>query len=188
MSADDLVATLFERLEETGELDNTIAVFMSDNGMLWGEHGFTGKRHPYSDSIKIPLFLRWPGHIDPGAQDERLVANIDIAPTVMDAVGVDAIASDGFSLLGDVRREHLLVEHWGDEQTSIPDWASIRSLSQQYTEYYEPGGAVLFREYYDLESDPYQLRNRAIDRTSPRMDRLHRRLARDRECVDQTCP
>jgi arylsulfatase A-like enzyme len=84
------------------QLSNTLVFFLSDNGYLWSEHGLGGKRHPYLQSIEIPMFARWTGHIAAGAVDPRLVANIDVAPTVLDAVGLTPTTRmDGHSLLSD---------------------------------------------------------------------------------------
>lgn len=189
MSANDLVDAVFEHLEATDELDNTVALFTSDNGMLWGEHGFTGKRHAYTDSIRVPLLVRWPGHLAAGATDDRLAANIDLAPTLLDAARIEPPPTlDGASLLGPHRRSTILLEQWSDDDTTIPDWASLRSDTFQYIEYYRPGGSVRFREYYDLEHDPYELRNLLQTGGAPPIEALHRKLAQYRKCLGNTCP
>lgn len=162
MSVDEVVSSLFKRLERTGELDNTLAFFLSDNGFLLGEHGITGKRYPYLDSVSIPFYVRWPERIEPGAIDDRLVATIDIAPTVYEATGLEPDhVMDGRSFLDpDQRRERLLLEHWSREERETPDWASFISESDQYVEYYLAEQLVVtFREYYDLLSDPWQNSN-----------------------------
>lgn len=99
-------------LRDTGQLDNTLAFFLSDNGYMWSEHGLSAKRHAYTQSIQIPMFARWTGHLPAGAVDPRLVANVDIAPTVYEAVGVvprDDV--DGRSLLSAYSRDRLLLRH-----------------------------------------------------------------------------
>jgi arylsulfatase A-like enzyme len=162
MSVDDLVADIFKQLEEEGELDNTIAFFLSDNGFLWGEHGIIGKRSPYTDSVSIPFFVRWPDQLEAGAVDERLVATIDIAPTIFEAAGVDpAHVVDGRSLLDpDSQRDQILLEHWNRADRATPDWASLRTDQMQYIEYYLADRFVVtFREYYDLVADPWQTEN-----------------------------
>lgn len=159
MSVDDIVAPLFNKLKESGELDNTLAIFLSDNGFMWGEHGLINKRYPYLDSVSIPFYLRWPGHVEAGAVDDRLVATIDIAPTVFEAAGIEPEhALDGRSLLGrDHRRERLLLEHWTRTDRDTPDWASFVTETSQYVEYYLTDRFVVtFREYYDLVTDPWQ--------------------------------
>lgn len=111
-SADDLVGAVFAELERTGEADNTIAFFVSDNGYLWGEHGLSAKGAPYTQSIEVPMAMRWPQRIRGGRGEERLAANVDIAPTVLDAVGLaPPTPVDGRSLLDRTwRRERALTE------------------------------------------------------------------------------
>jgi arylsulfatase A-like enzyme len=162
LSVDDMVDSVFEHLEESGELDNTLAIFLSDNGFLWGEHGSAGKRLPYTDSVSIPLLARWPGHFASGASDERLVATIDLAPTILEAAGLSgAAAMDGHSLLdAGFSRDRILLEHWLRSNRTTPDWASFYSNDSQYVEYYLADRFVVeFREYYDLTTDPFELTN-----------------------------
>lgn len=191
-SVDDQVAQVFDLLRELGEEEDTLAIFMSDNGFLWGEHGIVGKRYAYTQSIQIPLLMRWDGHVEPGSVDDRLAANLDLAPTLLDAAGVTAPrAFDGSSLFGDARRERLLIEQWGDEETYVPTMASLRTDDYQYVEYYGGGGRVVARQYYDLASDPWQRRNLlgdADDGNDPDVGRLARRLREDRSCRGASCP
>ena len=67
---------------------NTLVVYVSDNGYLWGEHNLEGKDEPYVQSTKVPLMMRWPNHTQPGVGDERFALNIDIAPTILEAAGI----------------------------------------------------------------------------------------------------
>jgi arylsulfatase A-like enzyme len=161
MSIDDLMDRLFDELEGAGASENTLVIFTSDNGFLWGEHGRTGKRYPYQDSVQVPLLAWWPGHIA-GGSDERLVANIDIAPTVLDAAGIEPEhVVDGRSLLDpSLERDRLLLEYFRREGRETPHWASLMTDAYQYVEYYADDRLVPnFREYYDLASDPWQLEN-----------------------------
>ena len=88
MSVDDLVDGVFGALDRLGETRDTLAIFTSDNGFFWGEHGLSDKRLPYLPSTRVPLLVRWPGRVEPGTRDGRLVANVDVAPTILDAAGV----------------------------------------------------------------------------------------------------
>jgi arylsulfatase A-like enzyme len=193
MSVDRLVARVFSKLKERGEQNETLAFFLSDNGTLWGEHGLIGKRLPYSQSVGIPLLMRWPRHVATDARDDRMAANIDIAPTVLDAVGLRPDPDypiDGASLLRLSSRRRLLLEQWGG---GAGRWASLRTPRYQYVEYYRGGHArsVRSREYYDLVSDPWQLHNLLGDRTrsnDPDVERLSRHLASDRRCAGVSCP
>jgi arylsulfatase A-like enzyme len=191
MSVDDLVSRISDVLAETGEEDNTLVFFLSDNGYLWGEHKVRTKMLPYTQSIRIPLILRWPGRVAEGTQDDRLAATIDIAPTIFDATGVEPEqqALDGRSLLDDWDRKRLLVEFWA--AFGRDTWAGIRSRSALYVEYYKADGeTVTFRELYDLEADPWELDNLLAGRKSlpVRVDDLHDLLVRDRTCAGENCP
>jgi arylsulfatase A-like enzyme len=190
LSADDLVDAVMTRLTETGEADNTLAFFVSDNGLMWGEHGLGFKRLPYTQSAMIPLGMRWPDHLV-GGFDERLVATVDIAPTILDAIGVPRRwikNRDGRSLLSKRwSRDEMLLEHWSSK--TVPTYAALRSLDHLYVEYYgEDLRTITFREFYDLEADPWELENLLADgdeSTGPseaRLQRLHRRLRELRKC------
>lgn len=198
LSADDVVGELFDKLAELGEDQDTLSFFLSDNGMMLGEHGLYAKRLPYTESIHVPFFMRWPGRVDAGATDERLVGNIDIAPTVLDVAGVSpevSIEQDGRSLFGPRERTRFLTEQWGSWSARRPTWASIRTHDYQYIQYYFKDGVELrFREYYDLDKDPWQTSNLLGDGDegndpSPVLIRsLEAQLERDRACSGLTCP
>ena len=204
MSVDDLVERVARRLE-TLEEDNTLAIYVSDNGYLWGEHGLDNKSLPYLPSIRVPMMIRWPDHIEEGKVDDRLAANLDIAPTVLDAAGLspdERWPHDGRSLIEPWSRDRLLTEYWQPppedregllSEVKIPAWASLTTRRYQYTEYYERDERTpRFREFYDLKDDPWQLSNLlAEEATSPPdtiIDRLSRRLASDRTCEAEACP
>jgi arylsulfatase A-like enzyme len=128
-------------LERTGQSNETLAFFISDNGYLWGEHGLVRKGVPYEQATKVSLYARWPREIAGGTKDGRFAANIDVAPTVLDAVGLPIGDLDGQSLLDeDWERRRLLLEYWCNIRSCNP-WASTRTRSYQYVEYYSRQGA-----------------------------------------------
>jgi arylsulfatase A-like enzyme len=182
MSVDDLVDDLFTELEAADELSETFAIYTSDNGYLWAEHRLEGKGQPYRPSVGVPMFLRWPGMVPEGTSDRRLAANIDIAPTVLQAADVSGLAVplDGRSLLGKSRSEILT-----EKQAGKYRWAALSTRRYQYVEWYKRGRrSVYFREYYDWRRDPWELRNLLGDdrpKNDPSRALLHRRLARLRE-------
>ena len=189
MAVDELVDEILKTLEAEDEQD-TLAFFLSDNGFMWAEHGLAAKSHPYAESIRIPMFARWPSHVTEGRRDDSFVANIDLAPTILDAAGITENPSypmDGRSLLRPNARLKMLTEGW----TGARPWASIRTRSYQYIEYYRQfDGSVRGREYYNLTADPYQLKNYFGDR-SPRNDPypapLSREVGEARTCVGSEC-
>ncbi len=176
-SVDDLIASTFSRLDALGET-NTLAFFLSDNGYQWYEHGLDKKGKPYDDSVRIPLFVRWPGHIETGLADEKIVANIDIAPTVYDALDYvpSNYAPDGRSIFNSDRTV-ILTEGFGRGFRSLwnPHWMYVA---------YDGG----FREYYG-PNDPWQLENGfATGSPPPNAADLQAQLQAYRDCAGATCP
>ncbi|MFF2951874.1 sulfatase [Kitasatospora sp. NPDC057965] len=173
LSVDDAVQAIHDKLVALGQLDNTLVIYLGDNGYTWADHGWLKKSVPYSPAHEVPFYLSWPaGGLGAGTTDHRIVANIDVAPTILDAVGITPdTPQDGHSLLTAADRDHLLVEWWkqGTAAGGPPTWSSYVAADKQYTEYYalhtdangtvSGTGEVKFREYYDLAADPYQLSN-----------------------------
>ena len=98
--------------------DDAGVFYLSDNGYSWGEHRHVGKFVPYTESIRVPFLVRWPGRLPAGTVDDRLVATVDIAPTVLQAAGIAPDPGDpldGRSLLDGRRRGRLLAEYWRDQ-------------------------------------------------------------------------
>jgi arylsulfatase A-like enzyme len=135
------------------------------------------------------MMMRWPAAGIEGTIDRRLVANIDIAPTVLQATGFQGrstVPMDGRSLLDSSwDRKRILNEFWSAKKSRRPTWASIRNGDFQYTEYYA-NGVVTYREYYNLRADKWQLDNILGD-SDPSNDRnvgsVHHQLAVARVCI-----
>ena len=70
-SLDDLIGRLGRTIFDLGEKDETLMIFVSDNGQNWGEHGLNSKRVPYTSAIHVPFLIQWPGHVPVGATDDR---------------------------------------------------------------------------------------------------------------------
>jgi arylsulfatase A-like enzyme len=163
LAVDNMIVRLDRALSRLDERRNTLVFFISDNGYSWGDHGLIGphygKSNPYTSSIRVPLLMRWPAEVN-ARRSRRLVTNADLAPTIYDAVGVEpGYEVDGRSLLDRKwTRRFVFFEHFQSPAHEIPEWASIRYKKAQYTEYYE-SGVLSFREFYDLETDPWQLVN-----------------------------
>ena len=193
MAVDDLVRKVKKTLRRLGETRDTLAIFTSDQGLMWGEHGYFAKRLPYTKSIAVPLLVRWPGYFDAGTTDDGLVANVDIAPTIMEAAGLipdRRYPVDGRSLLQEERRGEIFLEQLDNWRVNLPDWRSLRTHDFHYVEYYDPDGAIMAREYYDLTSDPWQLRNLLGDRdpgNDPDTSELSERLASYAQCAGESC-
>jgi N-acetylglucosamine-6-sulfatase len=156
VAVDRWVERLFLALEHSGQLDNTIVIFSSDNGYMLGEHGgMTRKGHPYEESARIPFLIRGPGISASTAPESPLVSHLDITATILAAARADMSGIDGRDLrdLGSSSgawRKRLLVEHPGK------GWRMVRDGRWIYMDLM--GETV---EMYDLALDPYQLENRA---------------------------
>jgi N-acetylglucosamine-6-sulfatase len=161
MAVDEGVAQVVEALRRTGELENTLIVFMSDNGFMHGEHrALAEKVLPYEESIRIPLVMRGPS-VPRGRLDERLVANVDVPSTILDAADVPGgRVQDGRSLLelladpGAEWGRDVLIEN-GNGANGIPTYRGIRTYRFLYVEHRTTGEY----ELYDLETDPYELQS-----------------------------
>ena len=89
-SVDDSTAALLAALTASGDLDDTVVVFTSDNGFFFGEHGLSIERRlPYEESIRMPLLVRYPALAKRGGVARELASSIDIAPTLLDLAGLE---------------------------------------------------------------------------------------------------
>jgi N-acetylglucosamine-6-sulfatase len=162
LAVDDAVASIVDALRQTGELDNTLLMFTSDNGFFHGEHRVrNGKVLLYEESIHLPLLMRWTGNksLPRGVHRSQLTMNVDDAETILAAAGKPArpgLVEDGTSLLPlwrDGARElgrDLLV----DNTPGAGHFDAIRSRNFLYAEYQNGD-----RELYDLQRDPYELQS-----------------------------
>ncbi len=161
------VGEILKALEETGQLDNTVIVFTSDNGYFYGEHGLSVERRlAYEESICMPLLVRYPKVINAGAARDEFALNIDLAPTLLELAGVTAPgAMQGRSLvllLAGKRhawRNSLLIEYYSDKvfpRVFQMGYKAVRNERWKYIRYLELEG---MDELYDLKTDPYEMKN-----------------------------
>ena len=190
MSVDDAVAQVIDTLARTGELDNTLIIYTADNGFMHGEHrALAEKVLPYEPSIRVPLILRGPG-VPRGRVDGRLVANVDVPATILDATEtVPGRVQDGRSLLplladpGAEWGRDILIEN-GNGANGVPAYRGIRNYRFLYVEHNTTGEY----ELYDLEEDPYELRSRdGADKYATVQRDLRGRLRRLKRCAGSTC-
>ena len=87
-SVDESVGRVLDYLDKNGLTDNTMIVYTSDQGFYMGEHGWFDKRFMYEESLRTPLIVSYPGYTKPGSVCNRLVQNIDYAPTFLALAGV----------------------------------------------------------------------------------------------------
>jgi N-acetylglucosamine-6-sulfatase len=187
MAIEDGVGRIWQALRETGHLDNTIIVFTSDNGYFYGEHGLSVERRlAYEESIRLPLLVRFPKAVKPGTARDELVLNIDVAPTLLELAGADVPASmHGRSLVPLLRgarpawRSSFLIEYYSD--TVFPrmlkmGYKAVRNERWKYIHYLELEG---MDELYDLQADPYEMKNLIADRAaSTALDAMKKEMER----------
>jgi N-acetylglucosamine-6-sulfatase len=162
-SIDDNIGRLLDYLEWSGQLDNTIVVYSSDQGFYLGEHGMFDKRWMYEESLKMPLVVRWPGTIEPGTKIDALSQNIDFAPTFLEAAGVTPPAEmQGMSMVPLMRdpkapwREAIYYHYYEEGEHNVARHEGVRIARYKLIHFYDTGEW----EFYDLEQDPHEMQSR----------------------------
>ena len=163
VGVDDSLGRVVEVLHRRGWLDRTMIVYMGDNGFAFGEHGLIDKRTAYEESMRIPLLVRAPRVRGLGVV-EKLVANLDVAPTLLDAAGLRPPPGlDGQSVLPLLRgegvawRRELLYEYfWERNYPQTPTIHALRGERYKYVRYH---GLWDLDELFDLAADPHESRN-----------------------------
>lgn len=161
-SVDDNVGRLLETLEASGLASNTLVAYTSDNGFFLGDHGWFDKRFMYEESLRVPLMMRLPG-AKRGRVEKRMVANIDFAPTLLDAAGVPVPADiQGRSLAPllagkDVEWRESFYYHYYEypQPHRVRPHYGVRT--ERYKLVYYP--TVNEWELFDLKSDPRELKS-----------------------------
>jgi len=178
------VEKIVRTLDKEGELNRTVIIFVSDNGYFLGEHRISvNKTFPYEEALRVPLAMRVPQGVVGGsrpAKVKKLVANIDLAPTILELAGGEPCTSgecrvmDGHSLVGllkgnggGIPNNRSLVLEYGrkrDKDGLLCEYAGIRDPARVYVEFTglaSDGGCreIDEGEFYDLRRDPFQLAN-----------------------------
>jgi N-acetylglucosamine-6-sulfatase len=179
-SLDDAVSAILDALQARRILDDTVVIFLTDNGFSFGEHRWVTKSCPYDECIRTPFFVRFPGSA--ASTDPHPVSNVDLAPTIADLAGVRlALPPDGRSIVPLLLGRDppgwppgVLSEFRGSRD--IPAWWEIRTPRFAYVQY-----GTGEKELYDLTGvlgppDPFELRNVA---GLPRFEEVESRLAAD---------
>ena len=164
LAVDESIGRVIDTLEKQGILDSTLILVTSDNGFLQGEHGLIDKRCMYEESIRVPLIAHCPELIPSGKRTDRIVLNIDFAPTLLDTAGLAIPATvQGKSFLPILRgkenpwRDAMLYEYfWEEAFPQTPTVFGVRTERYKYMHYL---GIFDLDELYDLEKDPNEMRN-----------------------------
>lgn len=193
-AVDDLVETVVNELEATGELDRTVLVFTSDNGFKRGQHRLPGgKTTAYEPDILLPFYIRGPG-IPAGQTRQHVSLTIDLAPTFAEYAGVAVVGVDGTSLvpiLGDSpvdpagggwRTEFLVINRPSGTEPGAPRFSALRSGKHVYVQTGDE------RELYDLDADPHELQSRHATADPALLAALAARLEQLLGCAGADCP
>jgi arylsulfatase A-like enzyme len=164
LSVDDSIGRVLDYLEKNGLAEDTVVMYMGDNGLMMGEHGLIDKRQMYEESIRVPLLAYAPGYIKPGTKVKQMVQNIDIAPTILDMAGLNTPNDmDGSSFLPLLRgketkwKDKIFYEYyWERAFPMTPTTFGIRTDQYKYIYYW---GVWDMEELYDLKNDPNEMHN-----------------------------
>jgi N-acetylglucosamine-6-sulfatase len=190
-SVDEGIGAILDVLDRQGKLDDTFIVFLGDNGYFFGEHGLgPERRFAYEEGIRSPFVVRYPRNVNAGSHRRELVICQDIAPTLIElAGGKPGPQIQGRSLLPlfnanrgarPAWRRSFLIEYWAEQ--ALPwlvgmTYKAVRTDRHKYIHWVNRGRANELDELYDLERDPYEIRNLNRSRAyAPVRDKLRREL------------
>jgi arylsulfatase A-like enzyme len=162
--ADDNIGRMLKALDDSGQRENTVVVFMSDHGELLGDHGIYLKGpYSYDCSIRVPLLISWPGHFKAGVRSDALVELVDVAPTLLEAAGLPVPRRvQGKALTGILTDEadphthkpYAYAEYYAPTpgRRDVPDamLTMLRTRDAKVTAY----AGLDVGELYDLKADP----------------------------------
>jgi arylsulfatase A-like enzyme len=191
-SVDEGVGMILEVLEKNGQLDDTVIIFLGDNGYFFGEHGLgPERRFAYEAGIRSPFLVRYPKRIKAGTRLANLVICQDIAPTLIEAAGgKPGPQVQGRSFLplfaknfrSQAWRKSFLVEYWAEQ--AMPwlvgmTYKAVRTDRYKLIHWVNRGKAGELDELYDLEKDPWELKNLIASRAhAPVREKLKKELKR----------
>ena len=168
-AVDDSVGRLLAWIDDQGIGEHTIVVFMGDNGFMFGEHGLIDKRNAYEESMRVPLLAHAPGRFPAGTVVDEMVANIDIAPSLLSLADVEAprpMHGRDFGPLArgetvpDWRSELYYEYFWNWVFPQTPTTFALRTKDFKLVQYH---GIWDTDELYDLRKDPGEMHNLIAD-------------------------
>jgi arylsulfatase A-like enzyme len=165
MGVDESIGEVTTWLEENGLEENTIVIYMGDNGFSFGEHGLIDKRHAYEESMKVPLLIKYPKKVQAGITLEQMVMNIDIAPTLLDIAGMEQTPDQmqGVSFLPLLQGEKV---DWRDRvfyeyywEMAYPSTPTIFAVRTDEYKFIFNHGLWGINELYNIQKDPFEMNN-----------------------------
>jgi N-acetylglucosamine-6-sulfatase len=168
LAVDDSVGRVLEQLSKMGIYDETLVIYMGDNGFMFGEHGLIDKRVSYEASIRVPMMMQCPELYKGGQRLEEVIGNIDVGPTILHAAGLKTPSyMDGRSFLDlpfdqtiSWREYFLYVYYWEKNFPHTPTQFALRGDRFKLITYY---GLWDVDELYDLRADPDETNNLIAD-------------------------
>ena len=163
LAVDESIGTVLDYLEQNGLMENTVVIYMGDNGFSFGEHGLIDKRQAYEESMRVPM-LAMGSDIPAGSVVEEVVQNVDVGPTVMDFAGLETREHmDGASFRQLLYQEKIpwkdtmYYEYfWERPFPQTPTVHAVRTSKYKYIRYH---GIWDINELYDIENDPNEMNN-----------------------------
>ncbi len=164
VSVDDSVGEVLNALEEKRLLNDTLIIYMGDNGYLWGEHGLVDKRSMHEPSMRVPMVAHCPDLFAAGGKVDGMALNLDIGPTMLEAAGVRVPDSmHGRSLLplasgkaANWRKDFVYEYEWEQDYPYTPTITGLRTEQYSFMQYQ---GIWDISELYDIQKDPGQMNN-----------------------------
>jgi arylsulfatase A-like enzyme len=167
-SVDDNIGRLLDYLDQSGLTANTIVVYTSDQGFFLGDHNWFDKRFMYEESLKMPFIVRYPSVVKAGTTNDRMILNVDFAPTLLDAAGIKVPADiQGRSFLPLMKGErpaewrtsmYYRYYHYPQDHRVQPHYG-VRT--ERYKLIYF--NKINQWELFDLQGDPHELKNLYAD-------------------------
>jgi arylsulfatase A-like enzyme len=162
-SLDRNIGRTLDYLDAHNLTNNTIVIYVSDQGFYMGEHGWFDKRFMYEESFRTPMVMRYPGVVKPGTVNTDFVMNLDIAPTVLKAAGIavpdDVQGSSFLPLLTNKQvkgRNAMYYHYYENGEHAVSPHFGISTKRYKLIRFYE---RVNGWELYDLKKDPHEMTN-----------------------------
>lgn len=190
---DENVGKILNLLDSLQLDKNTVVIFSSDNGYFLGEHGLGDKRAAYEEAMRIPLLVRYPARFPKGKTIDKLVLNLDQAPSILDLAGVSAPKSyQGKSWVSLAEnkpadwRKSFLYEYFYEDNSTTPTIKAVRTETSKYIVY---PGENEWSELYDLTKDPTESNNIVNKQGSAKLkEELQQELAKQEKATGYVIP
>ena len=164
LGIDNSVGKVLDYLKENNLDEETLVIYMGDNGFSFGEHGLIDKRHAYEESMRVPLLARCPEVIKPGTKVKEMVLNFDIAPSILEMAGIktpEKMQGTSFvSLLKGEKvpwRNKVFYEYYWEN--AFPQTPTQYAVHTDQYKFIRSIGVWDIDQLYDIQKDPYEVNN-----------------------------